>query len=261
NDETARSAMKTAYSPQQLKSRVGTWLSPCVWRCVSRNMSQTRSYSSRADMRDRFFQRDRGRCTFGIVARPRLRPMASWPTGATGLSETPEGPAAGPADGTGAASPAAATAPADGRPLATRFPIFLAVRGPKRPFLPLPAVLLLLLEPREQPGRRTERPELEDDLAMFLVLRHEEHPPALRDDIDRLLERNLVVALPFLATREVEPFHIQEEDSSAGLPHPSFALLDERPLCKGHGLEDDVLEGAVADDLVSTMEDGLVRFG
>src|SRR2546425_4969386 len=76
--------MKTAYSPQQLKSRVGTWLSPCVWRCVSRNMSQTRSYSSRADMRDRFFQRDRGRFTFGIVARPRLRPMASWPTGLTG---------------------------------------------------------------------------------------------------------------------------------------------------------------------------------
>src|SRR2546422_1169981 len=76
--------MKTAYSPQQLKSRVGTWFSPCVWRCVSRNMSQTRSYSSRADMRDHLFQRDRGRCTFGIVARPRLRPMASWPPGTTG---------------------------------------------------------------------------------------------------------------------------------------------------------------------------------
>src|SRR5213080_1690772 len=327
--------MKTAYSPQQLKSRVGTWLSPCVWRCVSRNMSQTRSYSSRADMRDRFFQRDRGRRTFGIVARPRLRPMASWPTGLTGhvdgsvfrlreatdrrlhrvldlgppiprsllpgepagpggwsvhpgsglprlpplhaadeatAAGTPgggptretnatDGPHAGPANGTGAASPAATTAPADGRPLATRFPIFLAVRRPKRPFLALPAVLLLLLEPREQSGRRTKRPELEDDLAMFLVLRHEEHPPALRDDIDRLLERNLVVAFPLLATREVEPFHIEEEDSSAGLPHPSFALLDERPLCKGHGLEDDVLEGAVADDLVATIEDGLVRFG
>src|SRR2546429_9776135 len=76
--------MKTAYSPQQLKSRVGTWLSPCVWRCVSRNMSQTRSYSSRADMSNRLFQRDRGRCTFGIVARTRLRPVASWPPGATG---------------------------------------------------------------------------------------------------------------------------------------------------------------------------------
>src|SRR3989449_6285254 len=76
--------MKTAYSPQQLKSRVGTWFSPCVWRCVSRNMSQTRSYSSRADMRDRFFQRDRGRCTFGIVARPRPRPMASWPLSTQG---------------------------------------------------------------------------------------------------------------------------------------------------------------------------------
>src|SRR3989442_7822043 len=47
-------------------------------------MSQTRSYSSRADMGNRFFQRAGGRCTFGIVARPRLRPMASWPPGATG---------------------------------------------------------------------------------------------------------------------------------------------------------------------------------
>src|SRR3989475_1665910 len=312
--------MKTAYSPQQLKSRVGTWFSPCVWRCVSRNMSQTRSYSSRADMRDRFFQRDRGRCTFGIVARPRPRPMASWPlstqgerqgsvfrlreatdrrlhrvldlgppiprsllpgepagpggwsvhpgsglprlpplhaadeataartpgggatreTNATGVPDATDGADAGPANGTGAASPAAATAPADGRPLATRFPIFLAVRGPKRPFLPLPAVLLLLLEPREQPGRRPERPELEDDLAMFLVLCHEEHPPALRDDIDRFLERNLVVAFPLLATREVEPFHIEEEDSSAGLPHPSFPLLDGRLLCAGPRPEDGV---------------------
>src|SRR3989449_8030007 len=305
--------MKTAYSPQQLKSRVGTWLSPCVWRCVSRNMSQTRSYSSRADMRDRFFQRDRGRCTFGIVAGPRLRPMASWPTGArghvdgsvfrlreatdrrlhrvldlgppiprsllpgepagpggwsvhpgsglprlpplhaadeataagtpgggatretnaTGVSDATDGPDAGPANGTGAASPAAATAPADGRPLATRFPIFLGVRGAKRPFFPLPAVLLLLPEPREQPGRRTERPELEDHLAMFLVLRHEEHPPALRDDIDRLLERNLVVAFHLLATREVAPFHTEEEDSSAGLALPTFAVLAHSPLFDG----------------------------
>src|SRR2546426_9644003 len=47
-------------------------------------MSQTRSYSSRADMSNRLFQRDRGRCTFGIVARTRLRPMASWLPGATG---------------------------------------------------------------------------------------------------------------------------------------------------------------------------------
>src|SRR6059036_2768975 len=47
-------------------------------------MSQTRSYSSRADMSNRLFQRDRGRCTFGIVARTRLRPVASWPPGATG---------------------------------------------------------------------------------------------------------------------------------------------------------------------------------
>src|SRR3989449_6579908 len=47
-------------------------------------MSQTRSYSSRADMSNRLFQRDRGRCTFGIVARTRLRPVASWPPVATG---------------------------------------------------------------------------------------------------------------------------------------------------------------------------------
>src|SRR5881409_2610842 len=196
-------------------------------------MSQTRSYSSRADMRDRLFQRDRGRCTFGIVARPRLRPMASWPPGTTGhvdgsvfrlreeadrrlhrvldlgppiprsllpgepagpggwsvhpgsglprlpplhaadeataagtpgggatretnttgIPDATDGPDAGPADGTGAASPAVATTPADGRPLATRFPILFAVRGPKGPFFPLP-VLFLLLEPREQSGRR-----------------------------------------------------------------------------------------------------------
>src|SRR5438093_9322974 len=289
--------MKMAYSPQQLKSRVGTWFSPCVWRCVSRNMSQTRSYSSRADMRDCFFQRDRGRCTFGIVARPRLRPMASWPTGATGhvdgsvfrlreatdrrlhrvldlgppiprsllpgepagpggwsvhpgsglprlpplhaadeataagtpgggptretnaagVPDATDGPHAGPANGTGAASPAAATAPADGRPLATRVPISLARRGPERPVFPLPAALLPLLDPRQAPVRRPERPELEDHLAMFLVLRHEEHPPTLRDDIDRLLERNLVVALPFRATRQVEPLHLEEEASLAGL--------------------------------------------
>src|SRR5256885_16850502 len=47
-------------------------------------MSQTRSDSSGADMSNRLFQRDRGRCTFGIVARTRLRPVASWPPGATG---------------------------------------------------------------------------------------------------------------------------------------------------------------------------------
>src|SRR6059058_3923719 len=199
--------MRTAYSPQQLKSRVGTWFSPCVWRCVSRNMSQMRSYSSRADMSHRLFQRDRGRCTFGIVAPPRLRPMAYWPPGATGnvhgsvfrlreaadrrvhrlldlgppihrnllpgVPDASDGPDAGPADGTSAASPAAGTAPADGRPLATRIPILFAVGGPKGPFLPLPAVLLLLFEPREQSRRRTERPEFEDDLAMFFVFRDE----------------------------------------------------------------------------------------
>src|SRR5881409_210191 len=190
---------------------------------------------------DRSCLHDGGRCTFGMVARSRLRPMASWPSGATGtvdgsifrlreeadrrvhrvldpsppiprnllpgepagpggrsvhpgiglhrlaplhaadeataagtagigatggtnatgVPDASDGPDAGPADGTSAASPAAATAPADGRPLATRIPILFAVGGPKGPFLPLPAVLLLLFEPREQSRRRTERPEFE----------------------------------------------------------------------------------------------------
>src|SRR2546427_12513497 len=79
-------------------------------------------------------------------------------TNATGVPDATAGPHAGPANGTGAASPAAATAPADGRPLATRFPIFLAVRAPKRPFLPLPALVLFLPEPREQPPCRPDRP-------------------------------------------------------------------------------------------------------
>src|SRR5437899_1839670 len=333
--------MRTAYSPQQLKSRVGTWFSPCVWRCVSRNMSQMRSYSSRADMSHRLFQRDRGRCTFGIVARPRLRPMASWPsdatghvdgpvfrlreaadrrvhplldpsppvprnllprepagpggrsvhpgiglhrlaplhaadeaaaagsagggatrrTNATGVPDATDGPDAGPANGTGPASPAGATAPADGRPLATRIPILFAVGGPKGPFLPLPAVLLLLFEPREQSRRRTERPEFEDDLAMFFVFRDEEHPPTLRDHVDGLLERDLVVAFPFLAAWEVEPFHIEEEDPSPSLPHPSFSLFDERFFREGHRFEDDVLQRAVPDDLIAAVEDRLVRLG
>src|SRR5207244_11001201 len=92
---------------------------------------------------------------------------------ATGVPDATDGPDAIPANGTGAASPATATAPTDRRPLATRIPILLAVRGPKRPFLPLPAVLFLLLEPREQSGRRTARSALEADLAMFLVFRAE----------------------------------------------------------------------------------------
>src|SRR2546428_9263538 len=86
---------------------------------------------------------------------------------------------------------------ADGRSLA----ILLSIWRAQRAFLPLPAVLLLLLEPRKQSRRRTERPELEDDLAMFLVLGDEEYPLALRNDIDGLLKRNLVVAFPFLAAR------------------------------------------------------------
>src|SRR5713226_5816364 len=294
--------MKIAYSPQQLKSRVGTWFSPCVWRCVCRNISQMRSYSSRADMGNRIYERDGGRCTFGIVAGPRLRPMASWvpeaqreghgpgfrlreaagrrvhrlldsgpplsghllqrrSTGTSGRAlravlRLPRLAPVHPADEAKATGAPGGRA-ADGRSLA----IFLPVWRAQRPFLPLPAVLLLFLEPRKQSRRRTERPELEDDLAMFLVLREEEHPPALRNHIDCLLERNLVIPFPFLAAREIEPFHVEEQDSSPRLPHPSFSLLDERLLCEGHGFEYDVLEGAVPDDLVAAVEDGLVRLG
>src|SRR5207237_6698776 len=45
--------MRTANSPQQLKSRVATWFSPWVWRCICVNISQMPSYSSCADMGDR----------------------------------------------------------------------------------------------------------------------------------------------------------------------------------------------------------------
>src|SRR5437879_5819900 len=205
----------------------------------------------------------------GRVGHPRLRVHRLSPIHSTAEEEAeraPRGPRGRPADAASAGHPAASTDAtaaavaadeADARPLAILFP----VRRAQCALLPLPAVLLLLLEPRKQSRRRTERPELEDDLAMFLVLRDKEHPLALRNHIDRLLERNLVVAFPFLAAGKIEPFHVEEEDPSPSLPPPSFAFLNERPLCDGHWLEEDVLEGAVPDDLVAAMEDGLVRFG
>src|SRR2546422_5377614 len=212
--------MRTAYSPQQLKSRVGAWASPWVWRCIWTNMSQMPSYSSTADMRNRACKRLPWRCTFGIVARARMGPVASCPERANGrvdgprlrfreaadrgvhhlldpglpfrrllLQRRPTRPgglalrplrrfhrivALHPADeakATGAPAGRAAT----GRPLT----ILFSVRRAQRALLPLPAVLFLVLEPREQPGRRTEWPELEDYLAMLRVLRFKEHAFAL----------------------------------------------------------------------------------
>src|SRR5207302_10064318 len=116
--------------------------------------------------------------------------------------------------------------------------IFFAVRGAQGALLAFPAVLLFVLEPREQPRRSTERPELEDDLAVLLVLRFQEHAFALVDHVDCLLERDLAVAFPFLTAREVEPFHVQEEEPSPGLPHPSFPLFDERLLRERDRFED-----------------------
>src|SRR5712691_7578137 len=43
-----------------------------------------------------------------------------------------------------------------------------AVRGSQGAFVALPAVFLLVLEPREEAGRGAERPELEDHLAVLL---------------------------------------------------------------------------------------------
>src|SRR5712691_6611802 len=122
-------------------------------------------------------------------------------------------------------------------------------------------MLLLFLEPREQSRRCAERPELEDDPTMRLILRDEEHAPAFWDHVDRLFERDFVVAFPLLAAGEIEPFHVQQEESPSSLPHPPLPLFDERLLRKGDGLEDEVLERAIPDDLVAAMEDRLVRVG
>src|SRR3989475_9461656 len=157
---------------------------------------------------------------------------------------------------------AKATGPPAGRGTEWRpLTIFFSVRRAQRALLPLAAVLLLVLEPREQSRRRTERPELEDDLAMLRVLRLQEDAFPFVEHVDRFLERDLVVAFPFLASGEVEPLHVQEEEPPPGLPHPSLPLLHERLLRQGHGFEDGVLEGAVSDDLIAAGEDGLVRIG
>src|SRR5437879_8249675 len=106
----------------------------------------------------------------------------------------PRGSRGRPADAAGAGN----SAPSEGaiaafdaadRATARSLAILFAVRRAQGTVLPLPAVLLLVLEPREQPRRRAERPELEDDLAVFLVLRFQEHAFALVDHVDRFLER------------------------------------------------------------------------
>src|SRR6266516_1162315 len=141
------------------------------------------------------------------------------------------------------------------RTLAVRF----AVRGSQGAFVALPAVFLLVLEPREEAGRGAERPELEDHLAVLLVLRLQEYPPAFGDHIDRLLERNLVEPFPFLAARQIKPVGIEEEEAPSGLPHPSLPRVHERLLRHGDRLIDFILELAIPDDLVAAGEDRLVR--
>src|SRR5207245_1843631 len=132
--------------------------------------------------------------------------------------------------------------------------VLFSVGGAQGALLPHPAVLLFLAEPCEQSRRGAERPELEDDPAVLFVLRDEEHPLAFRDHVDRLFERDLVVAFPFLSARQIEPFHVQEQQATSSLPDPSLSLLDERLLRKGEGLEDQVLERAISDDLVAAVE-------
>src|SRR5439155_26894215 len=201
------------------------------------------------------------------VVRPRLRVHRLPPLHATAEAEAagaPRGSRGRPADAAGASN----SAPSEGaiaafdagdQATARSLAILFAVRGAQGALLAFPAVLLLVLEPRQQPRRRAERPELEDDLAVFLVLRFQEHAFALVDDVDRLLERDFVVAFPFLTAREVEPFHVEEEEPPPGLPHPSFPLFDERLLRERDRFEDGVLQGAISDDLIATGEDGFVR--
>src|SRR2546428_5673009 len=107
----------------------------------------------------------------GRIIHPRLRVHRLSPIHSTAEEEAARasrGPRGRSADASGADYPAASTDAtaatvaadeADARSLAILFP----VRRAQCAFLPLPAVLLLLLEPRKQSRRRTERPELEDD--------------------------------------------------------------------------------------------------
>src|SRR2546422_2623700 len=169
----------------------------------------------------------------------------------------PDAGAGHPTPSTDAIAPSEPADEADARSLAILFP----VRRTQRAFLSLPAVLLLFLEPREQSRRCAERSKLEDDPAMHFVLRDEEDALALWDHVDRLFERDLVVAFPLLAAGEIEPFHVQQEQSPSSLPDPALPLLDERLLRKCDGLEDEVLERAIPDDLIAAVEDRLVRVG
>src|SRR5437773_1786246 len=119
-------------------------------------MSQMPLYSSTADMGNRTRKRLPWRCTFGMVAR--------------------RGSRGGPADAAGASNPAPsegaiAASNAGDQATARSLAVLFAVRGAQGALLAFPAMLLLVLEPREQTRRRAERPELEHDLAVLLVLR------------------------------------------------------------------------------------------
>src|SRR5437867_4996357 len=140
------------------------------------------------------------------------------------------------------------------RTLAVRF----AVRGSQGAFVALTAVFLLVLEPREEAGRGAELPELEDHLAVLLVLRLQEYTPAFGDHIDRLLDGDLVEPLHFLAARQIKPVGIEEDEAPSGLRHPCLPRVHERLLRHGHRLIDLVLELAIPDDLVAAGEARLV---
>src|SRR5205823_11113639 len=149
--------------------------------------------------------------------------------------------AMGPADvasAAGTAGPNDTTDPPTRRALAARSPIRFAVRRAEGAFLPLPPVLFLVLEPRQKSRRGAEGPEFEDDLAVLRVLRVKQDAFALVDHVGRLLERDFVVVLSFLPTRQVEPLHVEEQESPPGLPDPPLPRLDESLLRDGDGLED-----------------------
>ena len=100
-------------------------------------------------------------------------------------------------------------------------PILGAVGRFQRAFLPHFPVLLLSLEPGEEAGGCAEGTELDDYLPVLRILGVEEVAALLVDHVRRLLEGDLVVALPFLPPGEVEPRVVQEQDALPRLPRPS----------------------------------------
>jgi len=78
---------------------------------------------------------------------------------------------------------------------------------------------------------------------LLLVLRDEEHALPFRNHVDRLFERNLVISFPFLAAGEIEPFHVQQEESPTGLPDPASRCSTSVFFVRRR-FEDEVLERA-----------------